>query len=170
MTTTVTDPTGNPDPAQRPGEHRLHERLGTTARELTRHASGSPARLAVARLITGTARDADTHADTLRRRIGQARDNLARLSSGGRLAAGRGTTVMTTLGAEIDQLTAQLDQTLDHLDQLIDAYEHLTQPTPLTEPTPLRAVPGQRGHRTAGPCPCACARPCGCGHAGCTAR
>ncbi|MEY9936993.1 hypothetical protein [Streptacidiphilus sp. MAP5-3] len=172
MSSTPTNPTPDgPNPALRPGAYRLHERLGTTRTELLQQVSGSPARLALARLIAGAARDADALTDALRSRIGHARDNLGRLGSGGRLTVrGSFATVMATLGAEIDLLTGQLDQALEHLDELIDAYERLTEPPTPTASERLRILPGPRRYRTAGPCTCACTRPCGCGHAGCTAR
>ncbi|WP_042375659.1 hypothetical protein [Streptacidiphilus neutrinimicus] len=167
--TSTPNPSEGPDPIREPGKHRLHARLGTTRRELTGQAGGSPAHLTLATLISDMARDADTLADMLRSRIGQARDELARLSAGGRPATSRGTTVMAALGAEIDLITAQLDQSLGHLDRLIDAYQNLKRHTPTADLGRLRLVPGQRRNRATRPCPCACTRPCGCGHAGCTA-
>ncbi|RAG86208.1 hypothetical protein DN069_07580, partial [Streptacidiphilus pinicola] len=167
--TATTNPSESPDPIREPGRHRLHKRLGTTGRDLTAQASGSPAHLALATLICDMARDADILADMLRGRIGQARDELARLGAGGRPALSRGTTVMAALGAEIDLITGQLDQCLGHLDRLIDAYRNLRRHTPPAAPGRMRLVPGQRRNRAARPCTCACSRPCGCGHAGCTA-
>jgi hypothetical protein len=168
--TSMPNPSESPDPIREPGRHRLHKRLGTTRRDLTEQAGGSPAHLALATLISDMARDADILADMLRHRIGQARDELARLSAGGRPATSRGTTVMAGLGAEIDLITAQLDQCLGHLDRIIDAYQSLRRHTPPVDPGRLRHVPGQRRHLATHPCPCACSRLCGCGHAGCTGR
>lgn len=169
--TATTNPSESPDPIREPGRHRLHKRLATTRRDLTAQASGSSAHLALATLICDMARDADILAEMLRGRIGQARDELARLGAGGRPALSRGTTVMAALGAEIDLITGQLDQSLGHLDRLIDAYRNLRRHTATADVAGLRMrlVPGQRRNRTARPCTCACSRPCGCSHAGCAA-
>ncbi|MFC5911267.1 hypothetical protein [Streptacidiphilus monticola] len=90
------------------------------------------------------------------------------------------------IGSTDPRLPALLDEVatapITTVIRLLRDAAHHDQPRPRTttaRPTPTSAqrrtdrtllTAPPRPRRSASPCPCACTRPCGCGHAGCTAR
>lgn len=87
-----------------------------------------------------------------------------------RLITSTGTALLGTTDPRIPTLLDALT-THGNPDLARRLHRAATIPAQPGNPNP-RPIPAQRTSRArrTGPCPCACTRPCGCGHAGCTAR